>query len=330
MPDLVWIIRIVYNRQLTTLSNSPASSYNAGVMSSSSLEPPNFIEETVAIVGVGLIGGSIAAALKQRGLARRVIGVGRSRTRLEAACRLGLLDDATEDLAEAGRRANLLVFCTPVDRIVAGVRDAARACRPGTLITDAGSVKGPICRELETGLPPGIDFVGSHPLAGSEKQGFEAADPELFRGRVCVLTPLEQTPRIAVERVSRFWAALGAHTLEMTPRDHDHAVAETSHFPHVAAAALVAALSEDHRQLAASGFRDTTRIAGGDPDLWTSILIQNAAEVLSSLDKYARVLNAFRHALRVRSEEDLKRLLGDAKTSRDRLGYENSTGKLEP
>ncbi|MDB5384951.1 MAG: prephenate dehydrogenase, partial [Planctomycetaceae bacterium] len=234
-------------------------------------EPADFMFPTITIVGVGLIGGSLAAAIRQRRLARRVIGVGRNLEKLQGAIERGLLDQATSDLVTAARESDFVIFCTPVDRIVAGVREVAAACRCNTLITDAGSTKGEICDELAFGLPPGVEFIGSHPLAGSEKSGYEFSDPNLFSNRVCVLTPVERTSVGGLKRLSEFWSQLGSRLMTMSPRDHDRAVAETSHFPHLAASALAATLSPEHVNLAARGFRDTTRIAGGDADLWTSI-----------------------------------------------------------
>ena len=275
---------------------------------------------TIAIVGVGLIGGSIALAAKTRGAAQSVIGVGRDAHRLDQARRRGIIDEGLVDLAAAVRRADLIVFCTPVDRIVAGVREAATACREGALIADAGSVKGCISRELASGLPGWVEFVGSHPLAGSEQQGFEHADPRLFENRVCVVTPLETSPRPAVERIAAFWTALGADVVEMSPEAHDMALAETSHLPHLAAAALAATLSPDNGALAASGFRDTTRIASGDPDLWTAIFLGNRLQVLTSLTKFDHLLAEFRQALEHNDARRLKELLVAAKTSRERNG----------
>jgi prephenate dehydrogenase len=275
---------------------------------------------TIAIVGVGLIGGSLAAAIKRRNLARTVIGVGRDSTRLAQARTCGLIDEGTIDPAIAAGVADLLVFCTPVDRIVSGIRAAATACRPGTLITDAGSVKGVICRELATGLPAGVEFVGSHPLAGSEKQGFDHADAELFANRVCVLTPTEATPRPAVDRIRRFWEGLGSSVLEISPEAHDRALAETSHLPHLVAAALAAVLAPENARLAASGFRDTTRIAGGDPELWAAILLANADPVLAGLQKYEESLTAFRRAVAERDSQRLKELLAQARARREALG----------
>ncbi|HEY3968094.1 MAG TPA: prephenate dehydrogenase/arogenate dehydrogenase family protein [Planctomycetaceae bacterium] len=275
---------------------------------------------TVAIVGVGLIGGSIALAIKQHAEAHTVIGVGRSASRLAEARRRGIIDEATIDLAAAARQSDLLIFCTPVDRIVSGVREAALACRPGTVITDAGSVKGGICRDLAAGLPQGVAFVGSHPLAGSEQQGFEHADGKLFENRMCVVTPLPATPRETVARISEFWHGLGAKTIEMTPEAHDRALAETSHLPHLTAAALAATLAPENQILAATGFRDTTRIAAGDPDLWTAIFLGNREQMLSSLAKYDRHLDQFRQALEQNDAEGLKNLLKVAKMGRDQIG----------
>lgn len=274
---------------------------------------------TLAIIGVGLIGGSLAAAVKSRCPATRVIGVGRTVSKLSGAIDRGLLDEATSDLAAAARQADLIVFCTPVDRVVAGVREAAAACRCSTLITDAGSTKAEICEALETGLPPGVEFIGSHPLAGSEKSGYEYSDVQLFANRVCVLTPHERTSALGLQRLRSFWSRLEARLVEMSPRAHDRAVAETSHFPHIAASALAATLAPEHQILAARGFRDTTRIAAGDADLWTSILLDNAEEVAQSLDKFAGILQEYRTALERRDAVAIKKLWEHGRQIREQL-----------
>jgi prephenate dehydrogenase len=301
------------------LENQSGHSYNAGVM----IQPPETISHpfgTIAIVGVGLIGGSIALAAKSRGVAQTVIGVGRNALRLEQARRAGIIDEGLVDPTAAARRADLLVFCTPVDRIAAGVREAAQTCCEGTLITDVGSIKGSIARGLAVGLPGGVAFVGSHPLAGSEQQGFQNADARLFENRICVVTPLVDSLPLAVEKIARFWEGLGMTVVEMTPEAHDAALAETSHFPHLAAAALAGTLSAENVSLAASGFRDTTRIASGDPDLWTAIFLANRRPVLASLTKFDQVLAEFRQALEHNDAEGLKKLLVAAKENRERNG----------
>lgn len=284
--------------------------------------PSDFAASTIStltIVGVGLIGGSLAAAVKARGLAGRIIGVGRDPAKLHGAIDRGWLDEATSDLPGAARQSDFIVFCTPVDRVVSGVHVAAEACRCNTLITDAGSTKAEICESLQTGLPPGVEFIGSHPLAGSEKNGYENANPHLFANRVCVLTPHVGTSVSGLQRLRSFWSGLEARLIEMSPRAHDRAVAETSHFPHVAASVLASTLAPEHHALAARGFRDTTRIAAGDPDLWTSILMSNSDEVAQSLEKFAGVLQEYRTALQRRDAVALRRLLEHGKIIRDQL-----------
>ena len=276
-------------------------------------------KKAIAIIGVGLIGGSIAAALKKRGFSGRIIGVGRNASRLENAKAAGLIDVCSTDPAESAGQFDLIVFCTPVNLIVAGVRDIAARCRSGTLITDAGSTKGTICRELSSGFAEGVTFIGSHPLAGSEKQGFEESDPDLFQNRVCVVTPNETTPADQLSRLNAFWEFLGCRVIELTAETHDKALARTSHLPHVVASALVSLLETSHNQFTSSGFCDTTRIAAGDPDLWTAILLANASEVIQSIDELNEKLTEFSEAIANRDATTLKNLLQLAKTNRDNL-----------
>lgn len=301
------------------LENTPSGTYNACVMT----DPMCFISrrfEAIAIVGVGLIGGSIALAAKERRICGLVLGVGRDNQRLGQAGIQGIIDVGYTDIKQAAEQADLVIFCTPVDRIVAGVREAAQACKPGTIITDAGSVKGPICRELAGGLPDGVEFVGSHPLAGSEKQGFDNAKRHLFENRVCVVTPSEHSSRLAIERVSEFWQGLGAKTVEMSPAAHDTALACTSHLPHLAAAALAKTLTPAEYPLTATGFRDTTRVASGDPDLWTGILLANRDAILAGLGRFEETLDKFRRALEQNDSRSLKELLAAAKMAREGCG----------
>ncbi|HUQ70039.1 MAG TPA: prephenate dehydrogenase [Planctomycetaceae bacterium] len=291
-------------------------------MSTSS--PPSPLTETSVIVGVGLIGGSLAAAIKQRGLARRVVGVGRSAERLEAARNAGLIDDLSTNLAEAARDAQLVIVCTPVDRIVADVRAAAAVMPAGSLITDAGSVKGVICDSLSDLSAGAVTFIGSHPLAGSEKQGFEHACATLFDQRVCVITPTATTPAEQLRRLHRFWQAVGMQIIELSPADHDVALARTSHLPHAVAAALALALSPEHRRFAASGFRDTTRIAAGDPDLWTAIFQQNTPALIDAISLLEQEIAAFKGILQRGNWASLKNRLQQAKTCHDALNSDSA------
>lgn len=273
------------------------------------------LEETLAVVGVGLIGGSIAAAARQRGVARRVIGVGRNRERLSGALKAGLIDEISTDATAAARQASLMVFCTPVEQIVAGVRQVVPHLAPGALVTDAGSVKAALCDPLAD-VPA---FFGSHPIAGKELSGFEYADGDLFVDRTCVITPLPHHTSDQTTRLQRFWEALGMRVVTMTPADHDAVLARTSHVPHVVAAAVAAALPASDRSLTGTGFRSTTRIAAGPPELWTGILSMNREAVLAGIDQVQQRLNGFATALRDHQSEQLRQLLEIAKTARDRL-----------
>ena len=303
--------------------------YNPALMTMPPVSLP--LEETVAIVGVGLIGGSLAAALKKRKAAGRVIGVGRDASRLEAARQAGLIDEGSTDLAEVARRASLIVFCTPVDQVAEGVRTALAGLAAPTssglqrtanssklLLTDAGSVKGPICEALAD-VP---NFLGAHPIAGSHRQGFEAADANLFEGKVCVLTPRESAAPDDIARLERFWQSVGMKTVRMTPDDHDRALAMTSHLPHVVAASLAATLTPENRPLTGTGFRDTTRVAAGAPSLWTGILLSNAAHLIDGLEAMQHRLEAFRTAIQLGNADVLKQLLEAGKASRETLEHE--------
>jgi prephenate dehydrogenase len=275
--------------------------------------------ETLAIVGVGLIGGSVGLAARARGVAGRIVGVGRSAASLAAARRAGCVDAGTSDLAEAVRDADLVLVCTPVDRIAEHVRTAAAACRSGTLLTDAGSTKDTIVRSLDGTMPAEVPFVGGHPLAGSEKRGPEHAHADLFVDRLVILTPTPRTDQIALERVGEFWQALGARVLHMSPQDHDDALAITSHLPHLAAAAIANSLPDHLRSLTATGFRDTTRVAAGDPDLWAAIIAQNRGAILAALGRLEERLTDYRQAIEHEDMAALRLLLSEAKTMRDSL-----------
>ncbi|MEO1996469.1 MAG: prephenate dehydrogenase/arogenate dehydrogenase family protein [Planctomycetaceae bacterium] len=299
------------------LEIQPPSSYNArpGVKESR----VDLAEQTIGIAGVGLIGGSIAVALRERGFGGRLVGITRDPSRLGAEPHATALDEISNDLAQTVEQCSLLVFCTPVDAIIEGIRSIADRVQPRTLLTDVGSAKTTICNTVTPLVPQHAAFVGSHPLAGSEKQGFRHADADLFRERCCVITPTSQSTAQSLDRLTAFWQFLGAQVLTMTPEAHDLALAETSHLPHVAAAALASQLDESRFPLTASGFRDTTRIAAGDPEIWSAILKQNASATVACLDRYIQSLGKFREALHAQHTDRLKILLEAAKRNRDAL-----------
>lgn len=276
---------------------------------------------TVAIVGVGLIGGSIGLALQSRRLAGRVIGVGRSAASLATARTAKVVTETSLDLEAAAAEADLVVVATDVGTIASLLDRVDEAVRPGTLITDAGSTKASIVAAWEKRRRSRRGrFVGGHPIAGSHKSGPAAADATLFEGRVTVVTPARGTPAADAEAIGGFWAAVGSTVFMMDPKEHDKILAATSHAPHLLAAAIALATPAAARQFAAGGWRDTTRIAAGDPELWADILLDNAAQVAKALARIATGAEKMLAAIESGDRRRLMTLLARAKEERDAVG----------
>lgn len=282
--------------------------------------------DTVAIVGVGLIGGSIGLALRDRKLAGTVVGIGRRQSSLDVARRVGAIDHGVTTLSEGVAHAQLIVICTPVDTIAERALQTAAVCPPGALITDAGSTKEGIVAAVDAGLAhrrSGPRFVGSHPLAGDHRAGAEFARSDLFDCRTVVITPTSATRPAAVTETRGFWESLGANVTTMSPSEHDAALAITSHLPHLVAVALAQATPEKLLPLAAGGWRDTTRIAGGDAKLWQPIFAANREQVLKALKQFGDVLKNLCDVLEQGNDDSLTAILQAAariKRSRDALG----------
>ena len=223
------------------------------------------------------------------------------------------------NLESGVREAQLVVVCTPVDNVVELTIRAAESCPGDALITDAGSVKAAIVDALAAKLDPRVRFVGSHPMAGSEQQGPAAADAQLFENRVAVVTPTRRTKEEDACEVEAFWRALGSEVVRMSPGQHDRAVAMTSHLPHLVAAAVSGSTKESLLKLCATGWRDTTRVAAGDAELWTQILLANRDEVLAAMTKMDKMLEKFRGALSRGDARGMRQLLSQAKRRRDAL-----------
>ncbi len=276
--------------------------------------------ENVAIVGVGLLGGSIGLALRARALAATVTGVGRRHSSLDQALACGAIERATTQLAEGVADAELVVVCTPVARVAEDVCRALAAAPPQALVTDVGSTKARICAEVAaTASTPGR-FVGSHPLAGDHRQGPEHARADLLTGKTVVITPTATTAPETTITIQKFWQSLGAELVEMAPPEHDQALASASHLPHLVAAALAAATPADALRLAATGWADTTRIAAGNPNLWTQIFAHNTPALLAALDRLLDQLHSFRQNLQTANWKETEQQLIAAKRIRDVLG----------
>lgn len=271
----------------------------------------------VGILGVGLIGGSIGLALKDRGLARQVIGIGRREEPLRVARERGAIDAASVGLGPHLGNLDLLVVATPVDQIVSLVEQAMGHLPASAIVTDAGSTKERLVAALGERYSGGPFFVGSHPIAGSEKQGPEHASALLFAGKTCVVTPTPSVPTEVVERVKNFWTGLGMAVRALSAREHDRVLGRTSHLPHVLATCLSNGLLAGDDAFVGSGFRDATRTAAGDPSLWSAIFAQNQESVIQVIDDFQTRLGDFRQAL---SEGDFNRvceILEHGKKSRD-------------
>lgn len=268
------------------------------------------IVDTLAIVGTGLIGGSFALALKQAGAVRRVLGVGRNPARLTIARELELIDGVA-NYAQAGQ-ADCILLALPVGETEAVLRQLAPHLKSGAIITDAGSTKANVIKAARTVLGARlVDFVPGHPIAGSERSGPGAARADLYQGKKVVLTPLAETREAAIETVKALWLATGAQVETLDAAQHDRVFAAVSHLPHLAAFALVDELAqrddgETYFRLAASGFRDFTRIAGSSPEMWRDIALANKTALLSELDAYVAALQSLRAAV---SSDDAARLL---------------------
>ena len=280
--------------------------------------------DTVAIVGVGLMGGSIGLALRKERMARHVIGIGRRLEQLRQAENRGAVTEVTTDLRQGVASANFVVVCTPVGDVPEFVAAAAKACKPETIITDVGSTKAAIVTACDKALADSkglwASFVGSHPLAGRERTGVEFAREDLFQRRTTVITPTQETRPEAASKVEAFWQGLGCKVVRMTPAEHDISIAATSHLPHLIASALAAATPADLLTLTASGWADTTRIAAGDVDLWRQILLDNRVNTLKALAPFEKVLSELRQALESADGAALARLLQQGKRIRDTVG----------
>jgi prephenate dehydrogenase len=287
----------------------------------------------VALLGVGLLGGSLGLALRRQGLAGRVHGYVRREAAVPECRAAGAVDTAGTDLAEAVREADLVVLCTPLGQMVPLTQRAAPYLAPGALVTDVGSVKAPVVRALEPIVAAaGARFVGSHPLAGSERTGVGAARADLFAGAVCVVTPTPTSDPAAVATVSRLWEAVGGIVLTLSPEAHDERVARTSHLPQALAATLAHLVlapeaPPEQARLCAGGFRDGTRIASGSPEMWRDIFLANREPVTRALDEFRRTFESLRQAVAAGDAAALERFLT---TARQRREAWRQTGSASP
>jgi prephenate dehydrogenase len=273
----------------------------------------------LSIIGVGLLGGSIGLAVRSAINGCRIVGYGHRAETLKRAQEIGAIDEAASDLRQAGKGADLVILCTPVGTFGQILGEISASLSPGTIVTDVGSTKRSVVELAGKHLPKSIHFVGSHPMAGSEKRGVEFARADLFQNGLCIVTPADGAAPEPVESVEGFWRLLGMRTCRMSPGEHDRLLAQVSHLPHALAAALVTMQAEDALELAGKGFLDTTRIAGGDGGLWRDILVDNADNVRHALGKFRAVVDHFERLLAPENAEHLRHWLDAAAHKRAAL-----------
>jgi cyclohexadieny/prephenate dehydrogenase len=261
--------------------------------------------QKVALIGFGLIGGSIARAARAQGLAGEIVTTARSAKTRARVAELGIVDRVVDSNAEAVKDADLVILCIPVGACGPVAQEIAGHLKPGAIVSDVGSVKGAVVREMAPHLPDGVHFVPAHPVAGTEHSGPDSGFAELFINRWCILTPPEATDPEAVERLRAFWAGLGARVEIMTPDHHDLVLAITSHLPHLIAYTIVGTADElegvtqsEVLKFSAGGFRDFTRIAASDPIMWRDVFLSNKDAVLEMLGTFNEDLSKLTRAIR--------------------------------
>lgn len=278
----------------------------------------------LVIIGVGLIGGSFALALKKARMVRHVVGVGRTRKNLNAALKLGVIDEASQDAADAVRDADMVLIGTPVGQMPAVMKAIAPHLSRKTIVTDGGSTKQDViaCARKHLG-EHFARFVPAHPMAGTENSGAAAAFPELYRGRKVILVPQAETSTRALRAVRAAWTACGAKVVHLEAREHDEILAAVSHLPHAAAFALMATLAnrKDARRVlgfSAGGLRDTVRISGSSPEMWRDIFLANRVALLAALDKYSLEIKHLRKSLEAKDGAAMQAMFEHARHARER------------
>jgi prephenate dehydrogenase len=273
----------------------------------------------LSILGVGLLGGSIGLAAKAAGIPARIVGYGHRPGTLKRALESGAIDESASSCKESVAGADLIILCTPVGLFEQMMNEIAGSLMDGAIVTDVGSTKRSVVQLAEGILPSLVHFVGSHPMAGSEKRGVEYARADLFQGSRCILTPTDKTDPLALEQVDQFWRKLGMQTQRMSPQEHDRRICDVSHLPHAIAAALVAMQGDDALPLAGKGFLDTTRIAGGDGALWRDILQDNRDNLIDALVRFRSTLDDVVGLLQPDQREALAKWLDQAAERRAKL-----------
>lgn len=282
----------------------------------------------VAIIGVGLIGGSLGMILRRKALADHVVGISRRVENLKTAVAMGAIDRYVEDPKEGVRGADLVILATPVDTYEGHLKEWANCLTAGAIVSDVGSVKGTLVERSEAAMPPGVHFVGAHPIAGKEKTGVAEGSDLLFKGARCIVTPTKNTDPQALARVTQLWEETGSILLTMDPHLHDQILGAVSHLPHAAAFALMNALADfrDHHlpvldlaRHSGGGLRDTTRIAASSPEMWRDIFLWNRDNMVSLIERYEQALADLKRMIAAGDAAGIEKTIERAKHERENL-----------
>jgi prephenate dehydrogenase len=279
----------------------------------------------LAVIGVGLIGGSLARVLREQGAVDEIIGIGRGEANLQRAVELGVIDRYTLDAAAGVAEADMVFISTPVCSIAGILARIAPSLLPGCVVTDGGSVKGEIVAACESIMPPGAFFVGGHPIAGTEQSGVEASFAALYKGKRCIITPTAATSKEALAKVISMWETAGSEVMLMDVAKHDRVVAAISHLPHMVAYSLVNAVGgydrfdESILKYSAGGFRDFTRIASSDPAMWRDIALMNRQSILELMDIFSCCFAELRATVERGEREGLEAFFARSKEQRDAI-----------
>jgi len=283
------------------------------------------LSKRMAVIGVGLIGGSLARVLRQQGEVDEIVGIGRTEPNLQRAVELGVIDRYSQDPCQGVLGADLVFLATPVCSIAAVLEKIAPYLAPGCVVTDGGSVKESVVAACEPLMPAGTSFVGGHPIAGTEKSGVDASFATLFTGKRCIVTPTANTDESALRKILRMWELAGSDVIQMDAHKHDRIVAAISHLPHMVAYSLVNAVDgydrfdESILKYSAGGFRDFTRIASSDPAMWRDISLMNGPAIMEMMDFFTDYFAQLRALIENGDGAGLQKFFTESKRSRDAI-----------
>lgn len=273
--------------------------------------------DTLTIIGVGLIGGSIARKAKEKKLANKIVGFSRRKSSLDKALKSKAIDEGVFSFDKAVCDAEVVIIATPVSLIPSFLKKCRRYCKTECIITDVGSTKVEIVNYADKIFDKDVFFVGGHPMAGSEKKGFEFSKADLFENSICFLTKSIKTSNAALKKIELLWKQLGAKPVIVSPENHDSIVAQISHLPHIAAVSLINSADWSSVKFAGNGFRDTTRIASSDADIWLDIFFANQNNILKTIDKFIENLEQIKDKIKNKKRTELRRLLEKARLTRN-------------